>query len=143
MKTLIVEDDFTCRVLLQSLLAPYGECHVAVDGKEALDAYNLAWKAGEPYDLICLDIMMPEMDGQGVLREIRNHEESWDIRSHRGATIIMTTALDDVGNVMSAFDGLCDGYLVKPIEREKLEKMLEQFELRQPAPTAGSSGAQP
>ena len=143
MKTLIVEDDFTCRVLLQSLLAPYGDCHAAVDGKEALSAYHLAWKAGEPYDLICLDIMMPEMDGQNVLREIRGHEESWDIRSHRGATIIMTTALDDVGNVMSAFDGLCDGYLVKPIEREKLEKMLDQFALRPSAPGAGAPASTP
>lgn len=138
MKTLVVEDDFTSRVLLQALMSPYGECHVAINGKEAVRAYCLAWDAGEPYDLICLDIMMPEMDGQAVLQEIRAREESWGFRSNLGATIIMTTALDDAHNIMDAFHGLCDGYLVKPIGRDKLEAMIAKFELHQkPAPQPG------
>lgn len=134
MKTLIVEDDFTSRVLLQQLLAVYGESHVAVNGAEAVKAFVIAQKAGQPYDLVCLDIMMPEMDGQAALQELRAGEEAAGIRSSQGAKIIMTTALDDPHNVMSAFYGLCDGYLVKPIAHEQLVQLLTQFRL---LPAAG------
>ena len=124
MKILIVEDDFTSRVLLQELLTPFGECHVAVNGKEALAAFAKALKEHRPYDLLCVDIMMPEMDGQTALKEIRAQEEALGIYSHRGAKIIMTTALDDVRNIMDAFHGLCDGYLVKPIAKAKLLELV-------------------
>src|ERR1035438_7756540 len=99
MRALIVEDDFTCRLLLQSFLAPYGECHIAVNGKEAVAAFRAAQQSGQPYDLICMDIMMPEMDGQAAVREIRALEEAGGTLSTRGAKIIMTTALDDVKKI--------------------------------------------
>jgi two-component system chemotaxis response regulator CheY len=54
MKTLIVEDDFTSRVLLQELLKSYGPSHIAVNGKEAIDAVRMSLEKEEPYDLICL-----------------------------------------------------------------------------------------
>lgn len=124
MKTLIAEDDFTSRLLLQGLLKGYGACHVAVNGKEAVDAVRIALEAGEPYDLICLDIMMPEMTGQEALQMIREHEECLGILSTRGSKIIMTTALCDIKNVRNAFYNLCDGYLTKPIQKEMLIKEL-------------------
>ena len=76
MKTLIVEDDFTSRLLLQEILKIYGPVHIAVNGKEAVDAVHLALELGEPYELICLDIMMPEMNGQESLGKIREMEEA-------------------------------------------------------------------
>ena len=75
MRSLVVEDDFTSRFLLQTILSTYGECHGAVNGREALEAYKASKEKGEPFDLICLDIMMPEMDGQEVLKEIRDIEK--------------------------------------------------------------------
>jgi two-component system chemotaxis response regulator CheY len=132
MKTLIVEDEFTSRVLLQGLLGPYGECHVAVNGTEAVQACLAALAAGEPYDLICLDIMMPEMDGLAALNQIRAEEEQRGILSHRGSTIIMTTALDDVRHIVDAFYGLCDGYLAKPIDGAQLLELLDRLKLREP-----------
>ena len=129
MKTLIVEDDFTSRLLLQEFLKSYGPSHVAVNGNEAVEAVGLALEAGEPYDLICLDILMPEMDGQTALKEIRALEESQGIASTRGAKIIMTTALDDPANVMHAFYELCDAYVFKPIAKAKLLQELEKMGL--------------
>jgi two-component system chemotaxis response regulator CheY len=120
MKTLIAEDDFTSRLLLQKLLTPYGEVHVASNGREALEAFTEAADQGEPYGLVCLDIMMPEMDGQEVLKEIRALEEARDIPTGAGAKVIMTTALKDRGSVMTAFREQCDAYLVKPIDRDRL-----------------------
>ncbi len=129
MKTLIVEDDFTSRLVLQEFLKGYGPLHIAVNGKEAIEAVTKAFEAGEPYDFICLDIMMPEMDGQTALKEIRQIEESRGIISSKGSKIMMTTGLDDLKNVTSAFDNLCDSYLKKPVERTKLIKELEKLKL--------------
>ncbi len=129
LKTLIVEDDFTGRLLLQELLKGYGPSHVAVNGKEAVEAVRIALEANEPYDLICLDIMMPEMDGQTALREIRAAEEARGIISSKGAKIVMTTALSDMKSLSSAFGSLCDAYLVKPIEKAKLLSELRKLAL--------------
>jgi len=130
MKTLIVEDDFTSRLLLQKLLAPYGETHIAVNGKEAVEAARMALEAGQPYELICLDIMMPEMDGHETLRQVRAQEEARGTLSTRGAKIIMTTALHDIKNVATAYKELCDAYLVKPIDKAKLLETLQQLGLK-------------
>ena len=129
MKVLIVEDDFTSRLLLQTFLSRYGECHIAVNGKEAIEAFRLAKKDGQRYDLICMDIMMPEMDGQAALREIRAEEEAAHVLTADAVKVIMTTALTDIKSVMSAFRGLCDSYLFKPIDAAKLLEQLKSLKL--------------
>ena len=129
MRTLIVEDDFTSRLLLQSLLSQYGECHIAVNGREAVAAFRVAQESGQAYDLICMDIMMPEMDGQTAVREIRALEETGGTLSTKGVKIIMTTALDDVKNVVESFQALCDAYLFKPIDKGKLLSNIRDLHL--------------
>ena len=131
MKTLIVEDEFTSRLLLQRLLQGYGECHVAVNGKEAVQAFQAAMECDQSYNLICLDIMMPEMDGQEALKQIRAMEEAKGILSSHGVKIVMTTALCDSKNLFAAYANLCDGYLVKPIDKVKLLDHLRKLELIQ------------
>jgi two-component system, chemotaxis family, chemotaxis protein CheY len=122
MKILIADDDFVSRKILQSFLSRYGECDVAVNGAEAIEAVKLAWKDQKPYDLICLDIMMPKFDGQEVLIQIRSFEESMDVLNVK---IVMVTALDDSKNIMNAFRGQCEGYLVKPITKEMIENQMK------------------
>ena len=120
MRTLIVDDDSTSRLLLESLLGRYGECHVAVNGREAVGAFRRALESGQPYDLICMDIMMPEMDGQLAVREIRTCEAARGMLSTQGVKIVMTTALDDVKSVAESFELLCDAYVFKPIDAGNL-----------------------
>lgn len=120
MKALIVEDDFTSRLLLQRLLAPYGESHIAVNGVEAVTAFREAATSREPYDLVCLDIMMPEMDGIEALREIRAVETRMGLLEGEGVKVVMVTALKDMKNVSAAYNEFCDGYLTKPLEKVKL-----------------------
>jgi two-component system chemotaxis response regulator CheY len=129
MKALIVEDDFTSRLLLQEILKDFGEAHIAVNGKEAVEAARGAIDSGDPYDLICMDIMMPEMNGYEALKEIRSIEESHGIRSSLGAKIFMVSALDGMKDVFQGFEGLCDAYLFKPVEKAKLLERLRQFAL--------------
>ena len=120
MKILIVEDDHTSRLLMQALTKPFGPVHLAVNGREAVESVRRALELAEPYDFICLDIMMPEMDGQEALRVIRSLERDHEIASERRAKIIMTTALDDMKTVMKAYGGVCDGYLTKPVDKASL-----------------------
>lgn len=129
MRSLIVEDDFVVRLLMQKYLTPYGETHTAVNGREAIFAIENAFQSGEPYQLVCLDIMMPEMDGQETLKEIRAIEESYGIMIGDGAKVIITSALSDMNNKIVAFNGACDAYLVKPIDKSKLLDQLRHFKL--------------
>ena len=94
-----------------------------------MSAFRMALDAGQPYDLVCLDIMMPEMDGHAALKEMRALEESKGIDSTHGAKIIMTTALGDVKNVAAAYKALCDGYLVKPVDKAKLLGLLDELKV--------------
>jgi len=131
MKTLIVEDDFTSRLVLQTFLSRYGECHIAVNGWEAVEAFRSALEGGQPYDLICMDIMMPEMDGRDAVKQVRALEEAQGIRSTAGVKIIMTTAVNDVKEVMRCFSELCDAYLVKPINLSELLNQVKSYQLVQ------------
>ncbi len=131
MKTLIAEDDFTSRLVLQTFLARYGDCHIAVNGWEAVEAFRSALEGGQPYDLICMDIMMPEMDGREAVKHVRELEEAQGTFPRSRAKIVMTTAVTDVKDVMQCFHELCDAYLVKPINLSDLLKLLRSYELAQ------------
>ncbi len=129
MKMLIVEDDPTSRLLLHEFLKSYGLCHTAVNGKDAVESVRASLEAKKPYDLICLDIMMPEMDGQEALREIRRLETVAGIAASNRSTIVMTTALSDKENVMHAIREKCDCFLAKPIHKAKLLQELRKLAL--------------
>ena len=124
-----MEDDFTSRLLLQELLNRFGPAHIAVNGREATEAVRLSLEINEPYHLICLDIMMPEKDGQQVLKEIRAMEQARGTTSTNGAKIVMTTALDRIRNVSDAYYNLCDAYLNKPIRKAQLLDELRKLKL--------------
>lgn len=128
MRCLIVEDDFGSRRLLQALLREYGSTDVVVDGQEAIDAFRLAWEENDPYDVVFLDIMMPNVDGQEALRRIRATEGEIGIPDRDRVKVVMTSALGDPENVVEAFyEGGADGYVVKPIKRETLVSELEKL----------------
>lgn len=120
MRVLIVEDDFYSRRLLQRILSPYGECDLAVNGKEAVDAYERSLEDEFSYDLICLDILMPVMDGHETLKRIRDIEDNRHIYGENCVKVLMTSALDDKKNMLTAFSRGCDGYITKPITKKQI-----------------------
>lgn len=121
MKCLIAEDDFISRRVLTELLSPYFTCEIAVDGFEAVTSFKLAHESKKPYDLICLDIMMPRLDGREALRQIRALEKEAGIPTNLESKIVMTTALDDAKTVFDTYyQGGATAYLVKPISKAKL-----------------------
>ena len=129
MRILLAEDDFVTRKFMTNFLSKYGECDVTVDGMEAVDAFMMALEDDDPYQLVCLDIMMPVMDGYQALMGIRNLEKERNIPKDKEARIIMTTALNDEGNVKMAFELGCTVYSCKPIDQERFEQVLKKFGL--------------
>ncbi len=119
-KYLIVDDDPAGRRLLKHYLAPYGECHEAFDGPGAVQAFRRALEQGKPYDLICLDIMMPGADGHDVLRGIRQIEAEHGIFGSDATKVIMVTALNDPKHCIQAFGEGCESYITKPIRQHRL-----------------------
>jgi two-component system chemotaxis response regulator CheY len=129
MRSLVVEDEFVARCILQRFLARYGDCDLAVDGDEAIAAARAALDHGPAYDLICLDIGIPKLDGQGVLEHIRALEVDRGIEVGRGCKVIMTTAASSKAHVMGAFRGGADAYLTKPITLNVLADELRALRL--------------
>ena len=129
LKVLVVEDELTSRLILQDLLSKYGDCHIAVNGNEAVEAFRVALLANKGYDLICMDIRMPEMEGTEAVRQIRSTEERERILPSNGVKIFMTTSIRDLKTVSTSFKALCDVYLLKPIDGAKLDEHLRAFSL--------------
>lgn len=129
MKILIAEDEYVSRKFLYKFLSNYGECDVTVDGMEAIEAFLMALEEEEPYQLICLDIMMPEVDGLKALKTIRNLEEDRNIPKEKRAKIIMTTALNYTKEVNEAFEAGSEAYAAKPINTEKLLEVMKKLGL--------------
>ena len=129
MRILLAEDDMISRKVIAKLLGQYGECDITVDGMEALDAFLLAFKENNPYDLICLDIMMPKVDGVRVLKAIRTLEKQQNVLPEKRAKVIMTTALSDKEYVDKAFEIGCEAYATKPLDKDKLKEVMKKLEL--------------
>lgn len=133
MKTLIVDDEFANRELLKYMLQPYGECIKAEDGLEGVTLFKTHLDAGEPFDLVLLDIMMPNMDGQEALLEIRRMEKAVygiSLNTKDYSFIVMQTSLDDPQHLVdSYFKGKCNGYITKPVTQDVLIEKLKKHNL--------------
>ncbi len=121
-KILIVDDVFTNRQLLLEILKDMAKCDVAANGKEAIDAVNYA-RDKEPYDLILLDIAMPEISGLEFLHLLRENEKKSGIDLGEGTPVIMVTAHKEP--FIEAFNEGCDDYILKPINADKLVKKIK------------------
>lgn len=129
MRILIAEDDMISRKFLFKFLSQYGECDVVIDGIEALDAYLISIKEKDPYDVICLDIMMPKVDGVKVLKAIRDFEKQRGATPDKKAKIIMITALADTEYVRKAFEIGCEAYAAKPVDTDKLIEVMKKLDI--------------
>ncbi len=129
MRILIAEDDLASRTFMLKFLSAYGECDLTVDGIEAVEAFMMAHSMKQPYDLICLDIMMPKVDGIKALKVIRQLETQQNIPEEQRVKVIMTTALNDTEVVHDSFDSGCEAYAAKPIDTAKFIKVMQNLKV--------------
>lgn len=129
MRVLIAEDDFVSRRYLSQFMKGFGDVDIAVDGAEAVDAFIMAVRNGEYYDLVCLDIMMPNMNGIEALQAIRAVEEGSRLGKGQVCKIIMMSALNEKKYVQRASEMGCNGYANKPVSLNKLMEVMKRMGL--------------
>lgn len=127
MRSLIVEDDLVCRRVLQKLLLAFGPTEAVVNGAEALAAVAQALVDQNPFHLICLDIDMPDMTGHQVLVQLRKDEDERPDSNAQRVRVLMTSSHSQPEHVVLSFHNRCDGFLVKPINPQKLAERLHVF----------------
>ncbi len=129
MRILIAEDDMASRKFLARFLSKYGECDITVDGMEAIEAFMVSFDIDKRYDLICLDIMMPKLDGMKVLKTIREIEKQKGVPEDKLVKVIMTSALNELDIVNNSFETGSEAYATKPINTEKFEEVMKKLDL--------------
>jgi PAS domain S-box-containing protein len=119
---LVAEDNEINALLMRSLLSRLGHhAVITTNGEEALESWLSAESAGAPYDLVLMDIQMPKLDGIETTRQIRTREAGQRVRR---TPILALTANTLVEDRYACFEAGMDGFLVKPLDREKLADAL-------------------
>jgi PAS domain S-box-containing protein len=119
---LVAEDNEVNALLIRSLLTKLGHhAVIASDGEQALESWRAARSAGAPYDLVLMDIQMPQLDGIETTRRIRGLEAG---QPGRQTPILALTANTLVEDRYACFEAGMDGFLIKPLDREKLADAL-------------------
>jgi len=132
-KCLIVDDDELGREIIAQYLQEVPIVDTAISGRDAVEKFQAALTSGDSYELILLDIVMPDMDGIAAGKEIRKLEKGLALPADKQVKIVMLTALNTPHDVMQSMLSVqSSAYLVKPVEPEKLRKTISQVGLRIP-----------
>ncbi len=119
---LVAEDNEINALLMRSLLTRLGHhAVIATNGAAALESWLAGKSAGTSYDLVLMDIQMPELDGIETAKRIRAHEAG---QTGPRTPILALTANALVEDRYACFEAGMDGFLIKPLDREKLEEAL-------------------
>lgn len=133
LRFLVVEDDFTSRQMLIAFLSQYGECHAAKDGLEAIHAFSQSYEQDppQPYDLICMDIVMPGMQGTLASKTLREIERGKGVEgTEQESIIVMTSAVQDTATIIRAcYECGANYYFVKPLDFAQMERQMRKFQL--------------
>ena len=127
---LIVEDEALSRSILNSFFSEFAACDTAENGFEALALFKNAILDGNPYDLICTDLVMPVLDGYELITKVRESEEALPIKDYMRTKIFVISVSDsnvDMAHALLECD--CDDYIVKPFHRDQLKSLLEKYSL--------------
>jgi two-component system chemotaxis response regulator CheY len=97
-----------------------GECILVTDKEQALSEFKEAHDSEQPFNLVCLDMILPDSHGREILEAIRDLEQTWEIIGEKSTKIIVTTGVTDPATVVSAFQCGCAAYVTKPIDKIQL-----------------------
>ena len=127
MKIMIVDDEPVSRRIMAKTLAPIGKCTITDSGKKAIVLFEKAVKKKAPFELIILDISMPDISGIQVLNQIRTREKNLKTPKDGRAKIIMVTASMRRSAIRKCIRLGCNSYIAKPYNRAQIFRELERL----------------
>lgn len=131
LKCLVVDDDMLGRELISHYLDGTAVCDMAENGAQAVAMFRVAFEGGTPYDLLILDIVMPEMDGHVAAKEIRQIEKEWGVALNEGVNIIIISSLSTPLDIIQAYvSARSAAHLVKPVQPQKLLATIAKLEFQ-------------
>lgn len=128
MKILVVDDELVSRKKMMKILTDFGQCEGVINGKAAISAVKTALEEWKLYNLITLDISMPDISGTDVLTAIRKMEAERGLDPLEKAKILMVTSHSDMDTVKACI-GKCDGYVIKPFNKEVMVEKMKKIGL--------------
>jgi len=123
----VVDDESVSRKVLRKALEAFGQCEEAEDGREATAAFKQAWDDSSPFDLMMLDLSMPDMDGREVIHHIRGLEKDMKVPDQQQTKIVMVTSHSEEDTVLACLSAGCNDFIVKPFEQETLFEKLAKL----------------
>ena len=130
LKILLVDDSKSAQLKIHSILSKYGECDQAYNGVEALEYFTNSIQTNRLYDLVVMDVVMPEMDGFQAAKEILALEKKDNIPQEQRTKIVMLTSKADPKHMIKAqFEIGVTTYITKPFEEETLLETLRNLSL--------------
>ncbi len=127
MRILIADDELVSRSKLEKIMSTFGDCEVVESGSQAVDAFKKAWEEWTPFDLIALDILMPQMNGMDTILEIRRLEAVKRVANKHRAKILMVTSEAERDVVLTCVQAGCNEYIIKPFNLELVTKKLSDL----------------
>ena len=118
MKTLIVDDELVSREKMKKIMDSLGECVAVESGSEAIIAFKDGVETGAAFDLITLDVSMPEVDGMEVLFRIREIEKENMVPKDKQIKVMMVTSQSDKDTIITCVQAGCNEYIVKPFNKK-------------------------
>jgi putative nucleotidyltransferase with HDIG domain len=129
LRSLIIDNDEAARTTLKMMLQGLSECEEAQDRETALNLFQDSFAKGLPFDLITLDIGMPDVGGCLIINEIRSIEDEQRVAEERRACIFVITAQFGRQLETDCLMQGCNDVVIKPFETKLLLEKLVQFEL--------------
>lgn len=112
LKTLIIDDEIQGYACIKSML---GVCDIVESGLIGVEYAETALKIKSYYNLILLDVVIPDLDGIEVIRKIRDLEKSYNIKSSSEAKIVVVSSRRDEPTILEAFRNGATGWIDKPV----------------------------
>jgi two-component system, chemotaxis family, chemotaxis protein CheY len=134
LKILLADVSMTSRLALDHIFEKYGHCDAAEDGMDCVKAFTLALELGMPYDLVCIDLMLPRIGGIDAIKMMRKIEREMGVLTADSVKIIVITAVVNPAYIFEAcYRGGANQYLYKPVEKKKILEEMTKFGLIKPA----------
>ena len=129
MKILTIDDELVSREKMKKIMGSFGQCESVENGYDGLELFKAALSAKEPFDLITIDVSMPDMDGTEVLHSMREIEEEFSVPKDARARTIMVTSHSDKDTIITCVQAGCDDYIVKPFDKTVISQKLYRYGL--------------